>query len=115
MTDVVYDFSNRVVAVTGAATGIGAAVAAVFARAGAKVYLLDIDVEGGTEVAGQLDRAVFVGCDVTDPEQVEEVFERIRTDDGGWMCWSTTPAASGCREPPRTCLSRSGNASSTST
>jgi 3-oxoacyl-[acyl-carrier protein] reductase len=81
MTDVAYDFSNRVVAVTGAATGIGAAVAGAFAGAGAKVFVLDIDVDGGTDVAGQLERAVFVQCDVTDPEEVEAVFERIRTDD----------------------------------
>jgi 3-oxoacyl-[acyl-carrier protein] reductase len=82
MTDVEYDFSNRVVAVTGAATGIGAAVARAFARAGAKVFVLDIDVDGGTDVAGQLERVVFVRCDVTDPEQVEAVFERIRIEDG---------------------------------
>lgn len=81
MTDVTYDFSNRVVAVTGAATGIGAAVAGAFARAGAKVFVLDIDVDGGTDVAGQLERAVFVQCDVTDSDQVEAVFERIRTED----------------------------------
>jgi len=81
LTDVSYDFSNRVVAVTGAATGIGAAVAAAFSRAGAKVFVLDIDSEGGAEVAGQLDRAVFLQCDVTDPGQVEAVFERIRTED----------------------------------
>ena len=81
MTDVAYDFSSRVVAVTGAATGIGAAVAGAFAGAGAKVFVLDIDVDGGTDVAGQLERAVFVQCDVTDPEEVEAVFERIRTDD----------------------------------
>ena len=81
MTDVAFDVSNRVVAVTGAAAGIGAAVAGAFARAGAKVYVLDIDVDGGTDVAGQLERAVFVHCDVTDPDQVEAVFERIRTED----------------------------------
>lgn len=81
MTDVVYDFSNRVVAVTGAATGIGAAVGGAFARAGAKVFVLDIDVDGGTAVAGQLERSVFVQCDVTDPDQVDAVFERIRTED----------------------------------
>jgi len=81
VTDVVYDFSDRVVAVTGAATGIGAAVAGAFDRAGAKVFVLDIDVDGGTDVAGQLERAAFVRCDVTDPEQVEAVFERIRAED----------------------------------
>lgn len=81
MTDVVYDFSDRVVAVTGAATGIGAAVAGAFDRAGAKVFVLDIDVDGGADVAGQLERAAYVRCDVTDPDQVEAAFERIRTDD----------------------------------
>ena len=81
MTDVAYDFSNRVVAVTGAATGIGAAAAGAFAAAGAKVFMLDIDADGGIEVAGRLERAVFVECDVTDPAQVEAVFERIRTED----------------------------------
>ena len=80
MTDVTYDFSNRVVAVTGAATGIGAAVAAAFSHAGANVFVLDIDSENGAEVAGRLDRAVFLRCDVTDPEQIEAAFERIRTE-----------------------------------
>ena len=82
MTDVAYDFSSRVVAVTGAATGIGAAVAGAFAAAGARVFVLDVDVDGGTEVATRLERSVFAQCDVTDPEQVEAVFERIRTEAG---------------------------------
>lgn len=82
MGDVTYDFSNRVVAVTGAATGIGAAVAAGFAGAGAKVFLIDIDVEGGAAVAGQLAQSIFLQCDVTDPDRVEAVFERIRTEEG---------------------------------
>ena len=82
MNDVTYDFSGRIVAVTGAATGIGAAVAAAFSKAGAKVFVLDIDGEGGAQVGGQLERAVFLQCDVTDPEQVQSVFERIRADAG---------------------------------
>ena len=82
MTDVTHDFSNRVVAVTGAATGIGAAVAAAFARAGAKVIVLDIDRDGGEEVARQHERAFFFPCDVTDPAQVGVAFERIRGEDG---------------------------------
>jgi 3-oxoacyl-[acyl-carrier protein] reductase len=82
VTDVTYDFADRIVAVTGAATGIGASVAAAFAGAGAKVFVLDIDAEGGEELAGRLDRTVFLKCDVTDAARVEAVFDRIRTEDG---------------------------------
>ena len=83
MSDLSYDFTGRVVAVTGAATGIGAAVAAAFDRAGARVIILDIDAEGGEQVAGQLGRTSFVRCDVTDEGQVGSAFDRISTDDGG--------------------------------
>ena len=81
MRDVAYDFGDRIVAVTGAATGIGASVATAFAGAGAKVFMLDIDVEGGQELAGRLDRTAFLECDVTDAARVEAVFDRIRTED----------------------------------
>ena len=46
-----YDFSDHVVAVTGAAIGIGRATAGQFASAGASVYLLDIDDRAGSEAA----------------------------------------------------------------
>ena len=42
-----FDFSGQVAVVTGASRGIGAASAEAFAEAGAKVYLIDIDVERG--------------------------------------------------------------------
>jgi 3-oxoacyl-[acyl-carrier protein] reductase len=80
--DLTYDFADRVVAVTGAATGIGAAVVRSFAQSGAKVFLLDIDVDGGTEVASHFENVDFVQCDVTKPEEVESVFDRIGADQG---------------------------------
>ena len=48
------DFDRRVVIVTGAAQGIGRAIAAGFVDAGAVVYLADRDAEGLRTAAQQL-------------------------------------------------------------
>ncbi|MEU1300669.1 SDR family NAD(P)-dependent oxidoreductase [Streptomyces shenzhenensis] len=76
--------AGEVVLVTGAARGIGAAIATVAARENAAVAILDID-PAGQAVADTLSatgaRAVFVRADVTDPREVEAavlaVSERI--------------------------------------
>ena len=48
------DFSDRVVLITGAAQGIGAAIAESFVEAGADVHLADIDREGVNKTAEDL-------------------------------------------------------------
>ena len=66
---------DRVALVTGGASGIGRAVAATLAHAGAAVVLADLDAPGGQRVAADLRQAgltaVFLQTDVTNPVEVE--------------------------------------------
>lgn len=68
---------DKVVLITGAASGIGRATAIAFASAGAKVVVADITVKGGKETAEQINasggEAIFVECDVGNVVQVEEL------------------------------------------
>lgn len=66
---------DRTVVVTGAGSGIGAAVARGAAAAGASVACLDIDEVQARQVADGLPAAYAVGCDVTDLRSVEAAFE----------------------------------------
>lgn len=73
---------ERVVVVTGAATGIGLATAAAFSALGDRLYLLDIDAERGEEAADQGALSTFVRCDVTSPEDVADAIKFIREESG---------------------------------
>ena len=70
-----YDFKNKVALVTGAASGIGAAVAAELARDGAKVVVADRDAAGAASVVTAIQQAggqaAVFEIDVTDPIAVE--------------------------------------------
>ena len=63
------EFTDQVAVVTGAAQGIGFAIAKLLFERGAKVCLLDVDADKVVASAGSLsndDRAAGFTCDVTD-------------------------------------------------
>ncbi|WP_409019393.1 SDR family NAD(P)-dependent oxidoreductase [Brevundimonas vesicularis] len=65
-------FTDRVAIVTGAARGMGEAVARRLVGEGARVCLVDRDVQAVQAVAGSLGASAFaVEADVTSPEQIE--------------------------------------------
>ncbi|NDB18991.1 MAG: SDR family NAD(P)-dependent oxidoreductase, partial [Actinobacteria bacterium] len=72
--------SDRVAVVTGAARGIGLAIAQWFLTRGWRVVLLDIDRETLGRTAASMagcDQALALACDVSDPAQVESASTSI--------------------------------------
>src|SRR5262245_11485369 len=65
---------GKVAAITGAASGIGAATARRFAQEGARLVLSDVNDEAGAALAKELN-AVFMRVDVTEPAQVEALMQ----------------------------------------
>lgn len=80
------DLADRNYVVTGAASGIGRAIAESLVRAGAHVALLDRDGAGAERAAAQLQsqggRAIAVECDISSEPGVAEVAARVRRELG---------------------------------
>ena len=77
-------FSGKTVVVTGAASGIGAETARLFASEGATVFAGDIDSEGGARLANDNEDDIrFHPCDVTDTEALRLLMDRAGEETGG--------------------------------
>ena len=81
-----FDLTGQTAIVTGAATGIGEAIAHRLARAGAVVAVADMDTEGATRVAESIaasGAAAFpVQVDITDSASVEHAVGQVLAQTG---------------------------------
>ncbi len=83
------ELARKVALITGAASGIGRAIARRFAEEGAHVVVTDQDRDGADDVATELvrahgkDRAVAYRLDVTNEKEVKSVFGQVNLIYGG--------------------------------
>lgn len=81
-----FDLTGQIAVITGAASGLGVALAEAMAEAGADVALLDIDADGLARTGDRITvlgrRALSLVADVSDEEAVKRAFETIDTELG---------------------------------
>jgi 2-keto-3-deoxy-L-fuconate dehydrogenase len=78
----VFSLAGRRAVITGAASGIGLAIAKLFAASGASVALVDLNADKAAEAAQSIAAvngavAVGIACDVSNPESVEQAFAQM--------------------------------------
>jgi 3-hydroxybutyrate dehydrogenase len=78
---------DKVAIVTGAASGVGKEIAAIFAYEGAKVAIADLDQKQANDAAGSIDpggrRVIGLVMDVTDEQQVSSATGKVIQTFGG--------------------------------
>ena len=79
-----YSLSDKVVLITGAGRGLGAATANALAQRGARLVLADIDLSAAQEIAATLPngRGLALQCDVTDFNSVQDAARRTLDEFG---------------------------------
>src|SRR5260370_16627681 len=87
---------ERVVLVTGGATGIGAAVVEEFALQGSRVAFLDIDATASSLLIADLSTRcshvpVFIPCDLTDIAPLRAAVAQVGPPSGAVRCLVTNP------------------------
>src|SRR2546428_5312514 len=73
---------GKVAIVTGAASGIGLAIARDFAQHGVRVIVSDVDIEGGRTAADALPRARFLAADMTKGQDIQQLVEQTIAHEG---------------------------------
>ncbi len=79
------NLTGKTAVVTGGGSGIGKAVATVFARQGAIVHIIELNLANGEQTVTDIKNAGGIAyahaCDVSNQQQVSAVFDHIQTID----------------------------------
>jgi NAD(P)-dependent dehydrogenase (short-subunit alcohol dehydrogenase family) len=101
------DFTGEVALVTGAAGGMGRAIAVAFAKAGATVVMGDVDEDGGRETERLVrdlgGKGLFLGTDVADGESVRSLVHAAVESFGGLHCAVNAAAIENETKPLHEC------------
>ena len=80
-----FSLNNKSVIITGGGSGIGQAIAKLFAEQGALVNILELDHVAGEETVHQIvdkgGKAVGYTCDISNQAKIIEIFQEIRQVD----------------------------------
>ena len=77
------DLAGKTALVTGAASGIGKACAEILHDAGARIVVVDINLEGAEKTVAALGDGLAVRCDLGDPQDIKAMHDRVIAETGG--------------------------------
>jgi NAD(P)-dependent dehydrogenase (short-subunit alcohol dehydrogenase family) len=74
-----FNLSGKTAIITGAGSGIGKAIAILFAEQGANVFILDLDENGANSTISEIKNgsATFVKCNIASPAETEKAVQEI--------------------------------------
>lgn len=80
-----FSLKNKVAIITGGGSGIGKAIAQTFALQGAKVHVLDFNIDGAQETVAEIESEGLLAeaykCDVSNQKNVNDVIEKITSSE----------------------------------
>ena len=80
-----FSLKNKIALVTGGGSGIGKAISMTFAQQGAKVHILDFNLEGAEETILEIEKLGGTGkahqCDVSNQKNVTDVISSISKEE----------------------------------
>lgn len=76
-----FSLENKKAVITGAASGIGKAIAVLFAKQGAEVHILDFNESAAIDVVKEIEanngKALAHGCDISNQTALVSIFDKI--------------------------------------
>lgn len=81
-----FRLDDKTAAITGGGSGIGRAIATIFAKQGAAIYVIDVDEKGADETVSLISeyggKGKFKKCDISSKEAVDAVIAEIINEAG---------------------------------